>query len=171
VALYRTGEHRVAESDLALAIPKNTTLTFGVEQILGHFYDVSCAYRFGPPGHDVIAVSLHGKRGDLPFAQTFRFPAGRTTQRTPISELGMAVKAQVLGDGTIEVLFNSLRFVWGVRAAAPGWAPDDAYFGIEPGGRRRIALNPLHPGEPPASITVTAVNAEGRLTVPVERIR
>ena len=83
----------------------------------------------------------------------------------------MAAKAQVRGDGTIEVLFNSLRFAWGVRAVAPGWVPDDAYFGIEPSGGRRIVLSPLQPGETPANIIVTAVNAEGRLTVPVERFQ
>jgi len=171
VALYRTGEHRVAESGLAITIPKNTTLRFGLEQILGRFFDASCAYRFGPPGHDVIAVGLHRSRGDLPFAQAFHFPAGRTTQRTPISELGMTAQSRALDDGTIEMLFSSQRFAWGVRAAAPGWAPDDAYFGIEPGGKRRIVMSPLQSAEIPANITVTAVNAEGRLPVPVERLR
>ena len=123
----------MAESDLAITIPKHQALSFGVEQILGRFVDAAYAYRFGPPGHDVIAVSLHRNRGDLPFAQSFRFPAGRTTAADTHHGTGHAAEARVLADGTIEVLLSSRRFAWGVRVAAPGWMPDDAYFGIEPG--------------------------------------
>jgi len=169
VALYRR-DRQVAESDLAIAIPKHQALTFSVEQILGSFVDAACAYRFGPPGHDVIVASLHLNRGDLPLAQSFRFPAGRTTQSAPISDLGMAVQAHVLADGTIDVLLSSLRLAWGVRVAAPGFMPDDAYFGVEPSGKRRIVLSPLQLGEAPASIAVTAMNAEGRFAVAVERM-
>ena len=50
------------------------------------------------------------------------------------------------------------------------WMPDDAYFGIEPGGKRRIVLAPLQPGETPAEYAVTAINAEGRFRVAIERI-
>jgi beta-mannosidase len=170
VALYRMGEHRVAESDLAITIPKHQALTFGLEQILGRFVDAACAYRFGPPGHDVIAASLHMKRGDLPSAQSFRFPAGRTTQRIPISELGIAAQSRILADGTIAVLLSSRRLAWGVRVTAPGFLADDAYFGIEPGGQRRIVLSPQQLGGAAASIAVTAINAEGRVSVAVERI-
>jgi len=170
VALYRNGEIKVSESERPLAIPGHTALTFGVEEILGRFFDAAYAYRFGSPGHDLIATSLHAERGDIPFAQDFRFPAGRSSERRPIDELDMAVDARFLDDGTIEMLFVTGRFACGVRAFAPGWMPDDAYFGIEPGVRRRILLRPLLSGQAPSSITVTAINAEGRLRVAPERI-
>jgi beta-mannosidase len=167
VALYRMGEQRVQESDLPINIPEQTTRTFGLEHLLGRFVDASCAYRFGPPGHDVIAVSLHASPGDIPFAQSFRFPAGRATQRIPISDLGLAGESKVHADGTIEMLLGSRRFAWGVRVAVPGFLPDDAYFGIEPGGKRRILLTPVRTGNTPANLAVTAMNAEGRFAVPI----
>lgn len=170
VALYRAGEQRVGESELAITIPAHNALTFGLERILRRFVDAAWAYRFGPPGQDVIAASLHSSRGDIPFAQSFRFPAGRTTQRTLISEMGMAGQAKALADGTIEVLLSSRRFAWGVRVSAPGFLPDDAYFGMEPAVQRRIVLTPAQPGEAPASLAVTAISAEGRFPVAVERI-
>jgi beta-mannosidase len=169
VALYRMGEQRVQESDLVIKIPEHTTRTFGVEHILGRFADASYAYRFGAPGHDVIAVSLHMSPGDVPFAQSFRFPAGRATERIPISDLGMAGETKLHVDGTIELLLSSRRFAWGVRAAVPGFLPDDAYFGIEPGGKRRILLTPVRTGNTPANLSVTAVNAEGRFPVAIGR--
>src|SRR5262249_31953576 len=78
VALYAHGERKIAESERAITVREHSTATFGVEEILGRFVDVSCAYRFGPPSHDLIAVSLHRRRGDPAIAQSFRFPTGRT---------------------------------------------------------------------------------------------
>ena len=170
VALYRNGELKMCESERLIGIPAHTTLSFGVEEILGRFFDAAYAYRFGPPGHDLIATSLHADRGDVPFAQAFRSPAGRSADRRPIDELGITAEARFLDDGTIDMLFVARRFAYGVRASAPGWMPDDAYFGIESGVKRRILLRPLHLGEVPSSITVTAINAEGRLSIAIERI-
>ena len=169
VALYRMGEQRVKEADLPMNIPEHTTRTFGLEHILGRFADASYAYRFGAPGHDVIAVSLHMSPGDVPFAQSFRFPAGRTMERVPISELGLTGETKLNTDETIEVHLSSRRFAWGVRVALPGFLPDDAYFGLEPGIKRRILLTPVRTGNTPASVTVTAMNAEGRFPVAIGR--
>jgi len=169
VALYRMGEQRVNEADFAINIAEHTTRTFGLEHILGRFADASYAYRFGAPGHDVIAVSLHMSPGDIPFAQSFRFPAGRTTERVPVSELGLTGETRVHADETIEVHLSSRRFAWGVRVALPGFLPDDAYFGMEPGIKRRILLTPIRTGNTPANVTVTAINAEGRFPVAIGR--
>ena len=169
VALYRMGEQRVKEADFAINIAEHTTRTFGLEHILGRFADASYAYRFGAPGHDVIAVSLHVSPGDIPFAQSFRFPAGRMTERMPISDLGLTGETKVHADEAIEVHLSSRRFAWGVRVAVPGFRPDDAYFGIEPGITRRILLTPIRTGNTPANVTVTAMNAEGRFPVAIGR--
>ena len=63
VALYRRESTR-SPSPISPSPSRNTRrMTFGLEQILGRFVDAACAYRFGPPGHDVIAASLHMNRG------------------------------------------------------------------------------------------------------------
>jgi beta-mannosidase len=168
LTLYRLGEQRVHESTLALTVAAHETLTLGLEQIFGRFVDAAWAYRFGPPGHDLIVASLHRKPDDAPFAQAFRFPAGRSTQRLPIAELGLAGEARLLADGSIEIRIGSRRFAWGVRAAAAGFLPDDAYFGLEPGGKRQITLAPLQRTQAsPAAVTVSAINAEGSFKIPI----
>ena len=170
VALYQSGKRRIAESCTAAAIGSHKTQTYHLEQILGRFIDASYAYRFGPSGHDLVAVSLYNSHTDIPFAQSFRFPVDRTTQRTPISELGLTGETQVLADGSIELLLSACRFAWGVRVAAPGFLPDDAYFGIEPGCQRRVVLNSLRSGHAPERTVVTAINAEGYVQIPVARL-
>jgi beta-mannosidase len=174
VALYAHGERKFAESERAITVAAHSASTFGVEQILGRFVDASCAYRFGPPTHDLIAASLYlrdggTRRGDSAFAQSFRFPAGRSTRRVAISELGITGHSHARPDGSVEVLLSARRFANGVRVIAADALPDDAYFGIEPGGTRRIVLTPLIPGVPPTGVAVTAVNAEGRFDIGMEK--
>jgi beta-mannosidase len=175
VALYAQGERKIAESERAITMAAHSTSTFGVEQILGRFVDASCAYRFGPPTHDLIAASLYERdgrlrRGDSAFAQSFRFPAGRSTRRVAISELGINGKLHARSDGSMEVLLSARRFANGVRVIVPDALPDDSYFGIEPGGTRRIVLTPLIRGALSTDVAVTAVNAEGRFHVGMEKM-
>ncbi len=167
VALYARGEQKVHEADREIALDPHSGLTLGGEEILGRFVDASCAYRFGPAGHDLIVVSLHTRRDESAFAQSFRFPGGRSTLPIPIDELGIASQANLRADGSIEVLLSSRRFANGVRVVAAGMRPDDSYFGIEPGGLRRLVLTPAAPGMASGSLFVTAVNAEGRISIPV----
>jgi beta-mannosidase len=165
VALYRLGEHKVAEADLGISIAPHSASTLGLEEILGRFTDAACAYHFGPPGHDLIVASLHRRRGDIPFAQSFRFPAGRAVQKHSIADLGITAEPQSLACGAIEIVLRSQRLVWGARVAAPGLEADEAWFGIEPGGQRRLVLTPLRGQLPPENAVLTALNVDGRLLI------
>ena len=167
IALYRFAGQQIAASERPVRIPSHTALAFGVEEILGRFVDASYAYRFGPPGHDVIVASLHAPSDNIPFAQSFRFPSGRPVQRAPIAELGITYECRTLAGGAIEILLNCRRFAWGVRVAAPAFRPDDSYFGMEPGITRRIVLTRVQAGDLPPRPVLTAVNAEGRLLIDV----
>jgi beta-mannosidase len=169
VAVYRRGEQRVAEAERAVTVPAHGALRLGVEQILGRFMDAAYAFRFGPPGHNLVAASLFAHSGEAPFSQAFRFPTGPSVERIPIHEAGITGRAIALPDGRIEVTLNSRRFAWGVRIEAPGFLTDDAYFGIEPGCSRRVTLSPTAPASAPARIWVTAANAEERLPLAIER--
>lgn len=167
VALYRHSEETVAASERAIALPPHSSWSLAAEALLGRFVDASYAFRFGPPGHDLVAASLRRESEETPFAQCFRFPVGPPAQREPISRFGLSGHAAMRPGGAIEVLLRSQRFVWGVRLAAPGFLADDAYFGLEPGVPRRIVLAPLLTEDRPPAITLTALNAEGRFPVPI----
>ncbi len=167
VAMYLHGGQKTEEAETELIIEPHGSATFGLEQMLGRFVDASCAYGFGPPRHDLICVSLHRQKGDIPIAQAFRFPAGRCSGRVPISELGISAQATQLEDGSIEVLLGCLRFANGVRVSAANTFADDAYFGIEPGTCRKVIVTPTTSGLPPSTLYLTAVNAEGRVPIPV----
>jgi beta-mannosidase len=133
-----------------------------VEAILGHFADVSWAYRFGPPGQDLVAVSLSEGAGSRLISQAFRFPVGRPVQRLSLERLGLEGRLAAGDGGARQLTLRSRAFAYGVRVQVDGHAVSDDAFGIEPGHERTVELTPLRSDEPPPSMaTVTAINLEG----------
>ena len=163
VALYRDGERKTAEGTLHIALPAHGTACYGAEYILGRFADAAYAYRFGPPGHDVVAASLYITDYALPCAQAFRFPAGRPLRRAPVQDLGLRGEAYVLQDGSVDLYLTARALAYGVRIVAAGFEPADNYFHLEPGVRRRVALTPAANGATFQGVSISAVNAEGRV--------
>jgi beta-mannosidase len=167
VALYDRSR-KVHEASRAVAIPEHGKATCGVEEMLGHFVDASYAYRFGPPAHDLIVASLHPNGGTIPQAQAFHFPAGRQVHRVPIEDLGIDSQIRRIADGSLELTLRSERFAMGVRIASANALPDDSYFHLEPGVPRLVLLKTTGAASP-ASVFLSAINAEGRLPVATER--
>ena len=64
VALYRDGELRVEEAEVAVDVPAHTVIEHSVEAILGRFVDVGYAYRFGEPQQHLVVASLE-QEGEL----------------------------------------------------------------------------------------------------------
>ena len=159
VALYRDQELCIDQATTELSVPAHGAKTLNAETVLGHFGDVSWAYRFGPPSADVVVASLERSNGEL-VAQAFRFPAGRPTRVESAESLGLAVA--VLGQEGSEacVRLSTTRLVYGARVAAPGWTTVDDVVTIEPGRSRDVRLRGH--GHALAG-AVTALNLAGRL--------
>jgi beta-mannosidase len=163
VALYRDLSQLVDEAVQEVEVGAHGGLRRNVEAVLGHFVDVSWAYRFGPPAQDLIAVSLEAPGGEL-IAQAFRFPAGRPITARTAAELGLEAVAERAADGSVQVRVTARRCLYGVRIAAPGFDVSDDCFGVEPGRGRVVSLRGVddraQTGEPAA---LTALNLSGRL--------
>ncbi|HEX4165887.1 MAG TPA: hypothetical protein VHZ55_10480 [Bryobacteraceae bacterium] len=170
IAMYRNREHRIEESAISVDLPPHESRTFGLEQILRRFVDASYAYRFGPLGYDLAVASLHRDSEEIPIAQSFFLPSGRSPERMPIGDLGLTGESKLLSNGYLETVIRCRRFAYGVKVFAAGFLPDDAYFSMEPGGVRRIVLTPTEPKKAPARLAVTAINAEGSFPICVERL-
>jgi beta-mannosidase len=169
VALYRDGEQRVEQAGEPLELAPHTTIARDVEELLGRFADVSWAYRFGPPGHDAVVVSLERDDGEL-VSQAFRFPAGRPLALEPAERLGLeASAARPAPDGAVELTVRTRRLAHGVRIHARGFDASDDAFSIEPGGERRILLRPRSDAPEIADVAVTALNLHGRARAAMDR--
>jgi beta-mannosidase len=159
VALYRDREVRVEVATEDVDVPPHTTIRRGAEQVLGHFADVSYAYRFGPPGHDLVVASL--ERDGALLSQAVRHPLGRTADREPNDRLGLNASAHP-AEGGMLVRVTGTRFADGVRVRVPGWEADDDAFPIEPGVARDVLLR--GEGEWPGG-SVRALNLLGEVAI------
>jgi beta-mannosidase len=171
VALYNDLELLVDGGEVALELAPHADQRHDVEAVIGHFVDAAWAYRFGPPAHDAIVVSLEreGAEGWELLSQAFHFPAGRPLNPEPDRRLGIAATAIDLPDGAVAVTVSSRRLAYGVRLQVPGFDSTDDGFAVEPGGSRTVTLRPRSPGQP-FSGSLTALNLAGRVSIrrPVE---
>jgi beta-mannosidase len=119
-------------------------VTRNVESVLRHFADASYAYRFGPPQHDAVVVSL--ERGDELLSQAFRFPTGR-----PIAQEDLGLEADRDGD---RLVVRSRKLAYGVRIHGAAATSDNA-FSIEPGRERIVTA--------PGASALTALNLSGQV--------
>jgi beta-mannosidase len=143
IVLYRNLRVPVEQTSVAVRLPPHSAASYDVEALLGRFVDVGFAYRFGPPGHDVVVASL--ERGPEPgkglIANAFRFPVrGALTPETAASLGFVAEMAVTEDDATARLRLRSDKLVHGVRVEAPGFSPDDDSFTLEPGIERVVEL-------------------------------
>jgi beta-mannosidase len=159
VAVYR-GEHRLEEAIEELELAPHETVERELEALLGRFFDLSWAYRFGPPAQDLVVVSLENVERE-PLSQAFRFPAGRPL--APVSAADLGLTATLAGEADPQLRIAAKGFAYGVRIHAPGFAPSDDAFSIEPGGQRILSLSPHEPGAAPGEVAITALHLSGRV--------
>jgi beta-mannosidase len=145
VALYRDLEVRVEEAEEEIQLPPHSVAVREVESVLGHFADVSYAYRFGPPQHDAVVVSLESAAGEL-LAQAFRFPVGQ-----PLAQEDLGLEAERDGD---VLTLRTRKLAYGVRIHEAAVTSDNA-FSIEPGQERVVRA--------PGATALTALNLSGQL--------
>jgi beta-mannosidase len=165
IALYRDHEVLVGTGYEDLQVPARDVIERDAEAVLGHFADVSYAYRFGPPQHDLVVASL--ELGDQLVSQAFFFPLGRPKGRASADELGLEVTASRNGNRGLHVRISSRRLAYGVRVTPPGFASDDDAFSVEPGGARSVQLRPTRSEAHVDALLVRALNLSEPLRVPV----
>jgi beta-mannosidase len=75
IALSRSGQ-RVDGGESVIAIQPRSAWSGDAETIIGRWVDVSYAYRFGPPAHDLVTAELRSEAGGL-LGTARRYPLGR----------------------------------------------------------------------------------------------
>ena len=170
IALYRDFEQQVGEAHEPLELAGHDAHESNVETLLGRFVDAAWAYRFGPPGQDLIVVSVErdGDSGAQLLAQSVRFPAGRPATAEPQARIGLQASARPLPGGSVRLSVHSRRLAYGVRVHVPGFAPADDAFAIEPGATRSVMLRPRTADGVFAGGTLTALNLRGRVPIASE---
>ncbi|MFW7356821.1 MAG: glycoside hydrolase family 2 protein [Brucella sp.] len=132
----RAGSQPVVSGRRDLSIAGRSAITIAATDMFGAFFDVTYAYRFGPPAHDVTVARL--KRNDITIAEAFHFPLRRTkafhdaaVEAAPFEENGnwfLDLKTPVLAQS--------------ISIDAGDWLAAENWFHLAPNEAKRIALIP-----------------------------
>jgi beta-mannosidase len=157
VHLFRDGETRVACGAAAVTVPPHGAREYAAAEWFAHWYDITYAFRFGPPAVDLVAAVLHDRHGNR-IGEAFHFPIG--LPRAIEHDIGLS--AEIVGGDGLEVVvaIGARRFGQSVSIEADGFAADDQYFHLVPGGRREVRLVRTTAGARPFAGVVRALNAQ-----------
>jgi beta-mannosidase len=178
--LFRGGEINVAGATQALTLRGREALEMPAARLFEGFLDLSYAYRFGPPSHDLVVANLTDGNGAV-LAQAFHFVTGLSAARE--LDVGMTAVARPITPAVpttavaptapaqcnparatalagFEVTITTRRFAQSVWIEADGYIADDAYFHLAPGSTKTVCLRRA-PNEPdkPLRGRVHALNA------------
>lgn len=148
IACLRDGAVPVVTRSAPVPLAPRESRTLDAFALIGAFFDVTYAYRFGPPAHDVTVVRLRDAATGTVLADAYHRPGGVAPVRTgPVT-----AAARLDLDGRPPRLLLSVdRHVEGLTVDAPGWRPSDDDFAWAPGAEKAIDLAPTGPdaGERP----------------------
>jgi beta-mannosidase len=138
LALYRDGETLITSGAKAERVLPRTGATLRAAALLPNFFDLTYAYRFGPPSHDVTVVTLVDTVRQIVLDQAFHFPTGIGS--FPPGELGLEASLCQIEGGKYAVSLHTRRLALSVSVAVEGCVPDDNYFHLAPGGEKTVIL-------------------------------
>lgn len=150
------GDARVVAARHAIDVSPHGAVEVSAASMLDRFHDLSYAYRFGPPPHDVVVATLVAEGVEA--AEAFHFPLGLAMSR----ERGETLEAEARpgNDGDVEIVVRARRFAQSIAIEAGGYEPDDAYFHLAPGGERRVRLRLVEARARASRCALRPLNAE-----------
>jgi beta-mannosidase len=120
----------------ALRLAAGEALSLSAFDIIGSFFDLTYAYRFGPRGHDATIVRLRREGDEAVIAEAIHYPAGADYSQA--QEIKTALTQTGPAQWRLELMSSGL--VHGVFIEAPGFRLSDDGFDLTPGLMRRIDL-------------------------------
>lgn len=142
ISLYRLPGTRMEEPVITdVLIPPREGKELHVDALLGRFLDLTYAYRFGPPSHDLVVATLSDNESEQVLSEAFYFPHGLPNTRE--QAIGLQAQAIPQDDGSYQLHVKTEQFAQTVAINAGGYQPDENYFHLRPGGEKTVRLVPL----------------------------
>ncbi len=165
--IYQYGKTKIADATTTLNIGARCAQTVSGDALLGHFYDTTYAYRFGPAKHDVVIARLVDADHGAVLSEDFYFPLGLAL---PQQDNAMISTAACFDNaGNVMVTLQSDVFLQSVAVPADGFTPDDNYFHLAPNREKRIYFTAANGGTAKFKAYLSALNYRDSLTLRVDR--
>jgi beta-mannosidase len=162
VAIYRHSSILVESVTEELELAPHAGRELHIDALFQHFLDLTYAYRFGPPGHDLVVATLVARQTQELLGEAYYFPQGLTTTRA--TDIGLHAQVETRPDGSYALTLHTQQFAHVVAIHAEKFLPDDNYFSLSPASERTILLHPL--GQARAfQCTISALNTYNEITL------
>jgi len=137
LAAYTDTGLRVEDAEQAIEVGARSAVTVSASALFGGFRDLTRAYRFGPPGHDVVVTTLT-PASDGTEREVFYFPLG--SERPRLADVDVSATARRAGPNEWALTISSRLLAQWVAVDVPGFVPSDSWFHLAPGATRTIRL-------------------------------
>lgn len=156
VRVLQRASHAIADESTSVTVEAGATGYVPVDALLGRFFDTTYTYRFGPPKHDVVVVTLDDDARPNPLVAAY-YPGHRNLDPTPLPEL----RAEVEPDGdTVTIRLEAQSFLQAVKLQSTFHAFDDNYFDLPPGTIWTVTARAMTSPAKPFRASVSALNLE-----------
>ena len=143
----QAGDVVVMRRECEIALPARGARTMTSAELIGSFFDITYAYRFGTPPLEVTAVTLTDAATGARLAEAVHFPLGRSAVA---HDPGLSAKLEREGANWV-VTIQATKFASRIQIETPHYYARDEGFHLLPGERRRVELLPIGmTTEPPA---------------------
>jgi len=143
VAMLRGASTIVVSKSTRIVVPGRGSSSIAVDDVVGGFHDSAYAFRFGPPGHDAVIVTLRDHSGAV-LSEAVQFTATRSTART--DDVSVSAHARQLSAEVVEIVVKASRFADSVAIDCGDYIADDNYFHIAPGTERTVIARAARSG-------------------------
>ena len=164
VQLLREPNVIVARHEIEVKVERRSLELRSVDEILGSFFDVNYAYRFGPQSHHVVIATWFSTGREV-ISEAFHLARARDPAVQPLSAEMLSAKAEPLGEGRYQLMLKSDRFLHSVRLSARGFLPDDNYFHLAPDRDKAVSFAPASGKSGTFEVCVEVLNAAGEISV------
>lgn len=163
VDLLQAGRLSVGHAEQVVSVPAHGARTLSADALFAAFSDLTYAYRFGPPRHDVLIARLVTEDEEMVLAEDAYFPLG---WNLPCQEsLGITAAVERGPDGTFTLALRSPAFLQAVTLASRSHEPDDNHFHLAPERIKQIRFTPRADSAAPFRAELAALNLRGSLSL------
>ena len=135
INLVRDGHVTTARARTEINVPARSTVSHQSDALLDAFHDVTYAYRFGPPKHDLVTATLVDEH-DAELSTAYLFPH---SQLPVVADSGgIRASSSEVDDNTVRIDIDSRDFLYAACLDLKGFMPEDNYFHVQPGRRKSV---------------------------------
>jgi beta-mannosidase len=133
------GRVPVVDSQVTIEARSRSCQRISAWALIGSYFDISHAYRFGPLAHEVTVASLHDALTGERFGEAFHTPHGYEPVRR---ELGLKASLTRDSQGAWDLEISTSRFAQAVHIFDRRFRAQDDFFHLSPLAPRHIRLLP-----------------------------